>query len=79
MVLGQILTGLVVPASLTAGILPTRLEEATVLALITEAINIRGAQSNDVGDDFWNDFEERIAWEGVRNMTMVSSKRQQHD
>ena len=66
MVLGQTLTGLVVPASQPVVVLPTRLEEATDLDLITEAIDIRGAQSNDVGDDLWNDFEERIALGGGR-------------
>ena len=75
MVSGQILAGLVVPAPLPAVVSPTRLEETTTLDLITEAIDIRGAQSNDVGGDFWNDFEERIAW-GGRNTT---TKRQQHD
>jgi hypothetical protein len=66
MVLGQTLTGLVVPAFQPVVVLPTRLEEATDLDLITEAIDVRGAQSNDVGDDLWNDFEERIALGGGR-------------
>ena len=48
--------------TLSAVVSPTRLEETTALDLITEAIDIRGAHSNGVGDDFWNDFEERIAW-----------------
>ena len=56
--------GLVVPVSLPVVLSPTRLKEATVLDLITEAINIRGAQSNDVGGDFWDDFEERIEMGG---------------
>ena len=64
MVSGQMLTDLVVPAPRPAVVSPTRLDERSALDLITEAIDIRGAQSNDVGDDFWDDFEERIAWGG---------------
>ena len=76
MVLGQILTVLVVPAYWPAVILPTKLGGETTLDLINEAINIRagdrtdvtdaaaagehGVQSNNVGDNFWDDFAERI-------------------
>ena len=86
MVSGQILTNLVVPASFSAVILPTRLGGANALDLLNEAIGIRGDDRMDLTDaapaveleDFWDDFEERIEW-GGQNMTMITSQRQQHN
>ena len=76
MVLGQLLTAFVVPVSRPAIIFSTSLGRATTLDLIDEAVNIRagdrtdvtdaaaagehGVQSNNVGDNFWDDFAERI-------------------
>ena len=87
MVLGQILTNLVVPASRQAVISPTRLGWANALDLVNEAIGIRGDDRMDLTDAapaikvefFWDDFGERIEWRRGQNMTMITSQRQQHN
>ena len=91
MAFGQISAALVVPVSWPAVISPIRLVAANALDLINEAIGIRssdrtdatdaaaiierGVQSNDLGDEFWDGFKERIELAGGLRFENIGPKK----